>query len=226
MGQVNNNNVVFAGKCFKILRTNDDMSIRIIFTGEETNNNICSGSFTNAPYVGNYAHWSGSNIYANSYTKVKIDEWYESNLDSYTYLLADNAFCNDVTYVENGGVFTYGANTRASNGKPSTICPENTDDIISTYKVSYNNLKYPVVIITADEMYMAGIGSNNNAFVSVNYLSTMSPSRSNGLYRVQWNNLNVSAGFQATGSNFYPVISLFKDITILPNSDGTKYNHI
>lgn len=75
-------------------------------------------------------------------------------------------------------------------------------------------------------MYMAGIGSNNNAFVSVNYLSTMSPSRSNGLYRVQWNNLNVSAGFQATGSNFYPVISLFKDITILPNSDGTKDNHI
>lgn len=139
------------------------MSIRIIFTGEETNNNICSGSFTNAPYVGNYAHWSGSNIYANSYTKVKIDEWYESNLDSYTYLLADNAFCNDVTYVENGGVFTYGANS-------------------------------------------------------------MSPSRSNGLYRVQWNNLNVSAGFQATGSDFYPVISLNKDITILPNGDGTKDN--
>ena len=120
-----NNNVIFAGKNWKIIRVNGDGTIRIILVGTtETSSkfNNCIYSETEAQHnkVGftfdnqkgkecTKAHpceveYNGSNFSndkfggINSTMKDYLEEWYKSNLYDYDDKIASGYFCNDTSY--------------------------------------------------------------------------------------------------------------------------------
>lgn len=120
-GAVENNNVIFAGFQWKIIRIANDGSIRLIYNGECENNNcainnggpntkIGSSAFneiiTSNAYVGYMYGTPNSDNYIdehsninNSTIKTYIDDWYKNNLLNQgkivTDKIADSAFCGD-----------------------------------------------------------------------------------------------------------------------------------
>ena len=174
--------------------------------------------------------------------KTKLDSWYKSNLVSYTSYLADETFCNDRSVMSGSGYLTtpttyYGAYTRLQDRKmPSLKCSQEND----RFKVSSTSAKldYPVGLITADEVSLAGGRALYNGVYSPNsnyYLYnggnywTLSPS---GFYS---NDLHADVWLVMTSGNLYPwyyvtylfgirpVISL-KANTLVTKGDGTALN--
>ena len=96
----------------------------------------------------------------NSNIKTTIDNWYKNNLTAYTSKLADETFCNDRSISSGTGYKTdsrtfYGSYNRNKDRRaPSLKCTQTNDK----FKVSNASAKldYPVALITADEMAMAG----------------------------------------------------------------------
>ena len=96
----------------------------------------------------------------NSNIKTTIDNWYKSNLTAYTSKLADETFCNDRSISSGTGYkldsYTfYGSyNRNADRRTPGLKCAQANDK----FKVSNASakLEYPVALITADELAMAG----------------------------------------------------------------------
>ena len=114
-----------------------------------------------------------------SNAKDKIEDWYEANMTSYTNRIEDTIYCNDRSmnntngWNANGGDFNeylnYGGYLRAPyNGTatPSVSCINKNDSF--TWKNSNGNqkLRYPVGMITSDEMILAGglVGTQNTTF--------------------------------------------------------------
>ena len=96
----------------------------------------------------------------NSAVKTTIDNWYKNNLTAYTSKLADETFCNDRSISSGTGYKTdsftfYGSfNRNVDKRTPSLKCAQANDK----FKVSNDSAKldYPVALITADELAMAG----------------------------------------------------------------------
>ena len=96
----------------------------------------------------------------NSAIKTTIDNWYKNNLTAYTSKLADETFCNDRSISSGTGYKTdsytfHGAyNRNVDRRTPSLKCAQANDK----FKVSNASAKldYPVALITADELAMAG----------------------------------------------------------------------
>ena len=116
-------------------------------------------SYDNAKYLG-YKY--GSSIDDETYThdsdiKTTIDDWYKTNMTSYTSQLEDTVFCNDRSYTTSGSDLFFGARTRLETNKTPTLKCQNAKDKF-TVDVSNGNgaLTYPVGLITADEMAYAG----------------------------------------------------------------------
>ena len=144
-------------------------------------------SYDNAKYVG-YKY--GSSIDDETYTddstiKKIIDTWYKTNMTSYASQLEDTVFCNDRSYPTSGSNLDFGARTRLDTNKTPTLKCQNARDKFTTKTINGNGaLKYPVGLITADEMAYAGgvYGTSNGSF----YLYTgqsvwaLSPSNFNG----------------------------------------------
>ena len=174
--------------------------------------------------------------------KTKLDSWYKTNLTSYTSKLADESFCSDRSISSGSGYLTtpttlYGAYTRLQDRKtPSLKCSQDNDK----FKVSNESAKldYPVGLILADEVALAGGRSYYNGDYSPNsnyylyngkYFWTLSPSRfsssssgasvwavmsSGSLY--PWNRVTSSVGVR-------PVINLKAD-TLITKGDGSSLN--
>ena len=96
----------------------------------------------------------------NSTMKNTLDTWYKNNLTNYASYLADVTFCNDRKINWGSGYLTtptttYGAYGRLYEKKtPSLKCAQDNDK----FKVSNESAKldYPVSLITADEVSLAG----------------------------------------------------------------------
>ena len=96
----------------------------------------------------------------NSSIKNVIDVWYKNNLTNYALYLADATFCNDRSLTSGSGYLitpssVYGDFTRLySNRTPSLKCIQASD----RFKLSNENAKldYPISLINADEIAMAG----------------------------------------------------------------------
>ena len=96
----------------------------------------------------------------NSTMKNTLDTWYKNNLTNYASYLADETFCNDRKINWGNGYLTtptttYGAYGRLYEKKaPSLKCAQDNDK----FKVSNASAKldYPISLITADEVAMAG----------------------------------------------------------------------
>ena len=135
-GAVTNNYVSFAGFYWRIIRINEDGSVRLIYQGTtpdatgsaatigesafNTNNN------DNA-YVGYMYGTAGSSSYSathantnDSIIKTMIDTWYEENLlDNYATYLADSGFCGDRSMAGEAGLW-YSDDTALGYGKNDT----------------------------------------------------------------------------------------------------------
>lgn len=107
-GNVVNNYVSFADKLWRIVRINEDGSIRLIYNDTIGSTKYNSDNTDNI-YIG-YMYGTASTTYNethkntnDSVIKTFIDDWYEENLFSYAKYLADTGFCSDRSlYSQNG----------------------------------------------------------------------------------------------------------------------------
>ena len=123
---------------------------------------------------------NGNTVY-NSAIKQAIDKWYAGTTLKDNNLVADQIFCNDrsATTSENGTpgeisgsmsastTYYYGARDRLyTNKSPQLKCPTASDKFTVNTSNGNGALTYPVGIITADEVAMAGgvYDSDNSSY--------------------------------------------------------------
>ena len=203
-GNPTDNWVRWAGFYWRIIRINEDGTIRMIYQGTSTNTtgsntrtqtSAFNSSYNNNMYVG-YMYTSGSvhGLGTSSTIKGILDTWYQNNLQSYADDLDGNTgFCGDRTpstssssINNSGGTGTtqtyYGAYIRLITNKAPTFECENESDLYTTSGSEDGNgaLTYPIGLITADEVsYAGGVnGSSNSSYYlyTGQYYWTMSPS--------------------------------------------------
>ena len=236
-GAVANNNVVFNSMNWKILRINGDNSIRLILSNDigkyGFNNNY------NAPAYGGYMYGTDISNYANSIknevnstAKETLDNWYikyfsRNNINKY---IADAGFCNDRSIVSGDGFSTnkqtnFSAYNRNLNNTATLICPQADNDLFTTINSSIGNkaLTYPIGLITADELLLAGANRNKinrQFFLAYETYWTMTPSFYLPAYDCVTNLHYISDGYihnsHSVNSTYYlkPVISLKPDVKI------------
>ena len=138
-GNIDDNNVIFANFCWKIVRTTEIGGIKVVYNGVPQNgqcNNTGSASiigystFNNVrddnAYVGYMYGTAGQESTKNGYNethanlndstiKQVVDNWYEEHMLEYTAYLEDTVWCNDRSipeeYYEFGKVSKNGTGT-------------------------------------------------------------------------------------------------------------------
>ena len=171
----------------------------------------------------------------NSNIKSNIDEWYKTNIINYSSYLADETFCNNRSILSGSGYkedeeTLYQAKDNLENAKfPKLKCDKELDKF--SQKNGQAKLDYPVALITADEVAMAGAitGETNSKYYLYNNQDywTMTPSNfSDGIARV---NIVFETGSIVTycsvadHAGVRPVINLKQNVTI-SKGDGTTLN--
>ncbi|MBO7131716.1 hypothetical protein J6V85_00400 [Candidatus Saccharibacteria bacterium] len=180
--------------------------------------------------------------------------WYASNMTDYTNILEPSAgYCNDrSTYFDdgdhtptatssvwtttsgiNGTNISYGSNIRST---VTLSCPRGTVDLYTTSSANNGNnqLKYPVAMLTADEIAIAGSGNNSSGSSTASTASnasyksflkglsdnkswTMSP-LSNAMEYVLLYGLYNSTVNYANSLYVRPAISLIHDVYVASGS--------
>lgn len=195
--------------------------------------------------------------------KTEIEDWFKNNLTNevnvnnidYSVYVEDTVFCNDRKYQQsgktidlsgwnpNGGTLDeylyFNVRTRAFNNwysttnVPSMTCPNETDRF--SLSNSKAKIKYPIGLLTLDEIILAGLSGNiTSAPNSTYYLYTgddywsMSPSymyHTSAFVFYVFNDgsiVNYYVGGELHGVR--PVISLKLGIEFEPVGDGTPTN--
>ena len=228
-GDAKNNWVKFGGFYWRIIRTNYDGSIRLLYSG--TSHNTTEGyigksafnsTFKDPMYVGYMYGTSGSldsnrTNTNNSTIKTYIDNWYNNNLSSYSkYISTEAVYCNDrelaqgSTYKTGNTTFDYAPRGRLDTNKTPAYNCTNIKDAFSGSN-SEAKLTYPIGLMTADEITYAGGKA---------YTSLTSP--------YAWYYLN-SAGGSITGSTYWYSLSpiywygSFSWVWGVAGSDNTGY---
>ena len=189
-GAPTDNWVYFAGFYWRIIRINEDGSLRIIYNGtnpNQTGEDLQIGTsnfndeYNDNAYVGYMYGTPGGLTYAETHAnindstiKVVLDEWYEKNLLNYAeYISTEAGFCGDRTPSTSeetsnglGGTGTiqtyYGAYIRLiTNSSPSYECNDNDLFTVSSSSKGNKALDYPIGLITADEVKYAGSGRSS-----------------------------------------------------------------
>ena len=172
-GDAKNNWVKFGGFYWRIIRTNYDGSIRLLYSG--TSHNTTAGyigtskfnTSTNDPMYVGYKYGTTGSLENNrlntndSTIKTYVDNWYKNNLTAYTkYLSKDAVYCNDrnlasgQTYSTTSR-FDYAPYERIFTNKQPTYNCTNMSDAFSVNNTSAK-LDYPVGLMTIDELSYAG----------------------------------------------------------------------
>ena len=166
-GNVDNNNVSFAGFNWKIVRINGDSSIRLIL------NDAIDGLYAynnNVEETDNYASKMNFN---DSTAKSELDKWFTSNLKEYSKYIVDTTLCEDTTSFkeENNVMYLSPYNRAFVDSIPTLTCMGN--------KVINN-----IGLLNVDEVIFAGANksdSNTNFYLHNNSLAnawwTMSGSK-------------------------------------------------
>ena len=251
-GNVTNNYVSFAGFYWRIIRINEDGSVRLIYQGTSANatgsaatigNSAFNSTYNDNAYVGYMYGTAGSSTYSathantnDSTIKGVIDTWYEENLIDYSTYLSDSGFCGDRSLSSGTGIAKtstyYGAYNRLyTNKTPQFACPQ-SNDLYTTSSSNKGNkaLDYPIGLITADEVaYAGGVVNKSNInyyLYTGNYYWTMSPWLFAGSNANEWLVISdgVLAGYGVLNSlGARPVINLKSGIEIT-SGDGTIGN--
>ena len=194
-GAVNDNWFQFGGYYWRIIRINGDGTIRLIFNGTTSNQEakdatisegVDYGYITDNAYVGYmYKENEVHGLEQDNQIKIVVDNWFSSNLISYEkYLDGSTGFCGDRTpstssSISNGLGGTgktetfYGAYIRLTTNKNPVLTCYDDRDLYTTNSANGNligsgnqSLTYPIGLITADEIAMAGgvNGISNDSF--------------------------------------------------------------
>ena len=168
-GDAKNNWVKFANFYWRIIRTNHDGSVRLLYSGTSTDTTsgyigtrAFNSAFNNPRYVGYMYGTSGSlasnrTNTNNSTIKTYIDNWYSTNLSSYSkYISTEAVYCNDrkAPSYNASSSFDYYVYTRLNAGNPTYDCEDSKDAFSGSN--SEAKLTYPIGLMTADEITYAG----------------------------------------------------------------------
>ena len=213
-----NNWVKFGGFYWRIIRTNSDGSIRLLYHGTSTtatdayistskfNENYNSPKYIGYMYGDTDATLEEARTNTNNSTiKTAIDDWYASNMTSYTkYLSTTAVYCNDRevgsgTYSATESDFHYAAFTRLlTNKTPTYDCTNDNDKFTVDASSGNGKLTYSIALMTADEIAYAGgvLGQNAPMWYYTNsslesstgttYWWSLSPSTWNGSRAYSW----------------------------------------
>ena len=181
-GDTNENWVKFGGFYWRIIRINEDGTIRLIYSGSEESGPITQGADTqigtstfnsidnNNMYVGYmYQDEQVHGLQNDSTIKEILDEWYRNNLVDYTNDIDGSAgFCGDRTSFINssgtsngGGTGTtqtyYSGYIKLYNAEHPNLDCSNEDLYTTSDSISGNKaLDYPIGLISIDEVIYAG----------------------------------------------------------------------
>ena len=184
-GNTTNNWVKFGGFYWRIIRTNEDKSVKLLYSGtshDTTSAYIGTSAYNGTQWGSEYAGYmygtSGSleNNRTNtndSIIKKNIDTWYQNNLlTNYDKYISKTAiYCNDRSIGQTAvNQSMYGGYVRLfTRKKPSYMCGANTSNGLfesaqavedkfsaSTTNGGNGKLTYPIALMTADEIAFAG----------------------------------------------------------------------
>ena len=217
-GNVENNYVSFAGFTWRIVRVNEDGTIRLIMQdGINSNANLAFNS--------NHSNYTYMYYTNNSKAKTQLESWYQTNIGSKKNLASKvaggNYYCEQAK-VKPGDSYTSGNATMTTYNKytPDFKCSSdgNNKGVVNA----------SVGLLSYDEVVYAGgyYGQNNNNYYLYNntYFWTMSPAGFAG--SLVWR-VNASGGIMSSYvDNFYrlrAVLNLTVNVQI-SDGDGTKEN--
>ena len=161
---------------WRIIRTNSDGSVRLLYHGTSATatdayigTSAFSSNYQDPMYAGYMYGTSGSLVNNrtntnNSTIKGVIDTWYKDNLNTNygKYISTTAVYCNDRSnpaggYTTEDSNFYYGAYTRlVANKTPSYDCATTEDKFTVDTSTGNGKLKYPIALMTADEVSFAG----------------------------------------------------------------------
>ena len=218
-GNVTNNYVKFAEFTWRIVRINEDGTIRMV---------MANGINSNAAYTynsnrNNYTYM----YYTNSQVKSTLESWYQTNIGSKTNLaskVTSGAYYCEQAKVKSGDSMTSGNATMTTYSKytPDFKCSSdgNNKGVVNA----------SVGLLSYDEVVYAGgyNGQNNNNYYLYNntYWWTMSPAGFSGSYSCVW---SVNSADYFSGNyvdsiyHLRAVLNLNAD-TQISDGDGTKEN--
>ena len=234
-GNVENNYVSFAGFTWKIIRINEDGTVRIIMTEGINNNTIYQYSNNSGDYNSSY--------YSNSNAKTQLDSWYNTNLTKYDSYIADGSYCEAArTVIDDTHSNTLGNTTLTPIGEynPTFKCLNDSNN--------YGKLTAKIGLITYDEVVYAGGYADT---VNANYYLNIPSSRhiltmnscglrtSANIYDIwfvrNWSLINSGASFQngylsasltnetssTWGGSLVPVINIRADVEAIGTGTST-----
>ena len=223
-GNVENNYVSFAGQTWRIVRINEDGTIRIIMKDGINNNTKYkfNSSYNNIIYM----------YYSNSNAKNQLNSWYQTNIESKSDLAKNvasgNYYCEQAKVKLNDGWGDAGNTTMTTytNYKPNFKCT-----IDGNGKGLVNE---SIGLLTYEEMIYAGrypFKDNNNYYINNSTLPnwwTMSPAGYSSNQSFVWNvvnNLFSTSQLNVSFDSSYlrPVINLKSNVQV-SSGDGTKNN--
>ena len=229
-GDVENNYVDFVGLTWRIVRINEDGTIRLILQNPINNKTYYEYSLCHDSYSCAY--------YTNSTVKTELETWYDANLSTYDDKIASgDYFCEEAKVVKNSGYLK----TSFGAAEMITIAEYNSS---VNFKCSQDGNGYGLVnakigLITYDEFIHAGASlsrtfptrygyfvSDANYYLKLGggyYIWTMSPAGM-GIYdqSTVWKMLG-SGGLAPNTTHFddsgdrgalNPVINLKADVTL------------
>ena len=171
-GNATDNWVQFGGYYWRIIRTNSDGGVRLLYHGTSTTatdayiveRSMFNSSYNNIAYV-SYMYGSTGSI-ANARTnqtksstiKTTIDNWYKDNLNTNygKYLSTTAVYCNDRTYTVSGSTYFEAYTRLVTNKTPSYDCATTEDKFTVDSSTGNGKLTYPIALMTADEVSFAG----------------------------------------------------------------------
>ena len=216
-GEVENNYVSFAGFTWRIIRINEDGTVRLIM--DEGVNQNKSYSFNSNK--NNYSYM----YYSNSDAKSVLESWYQTNLLNYTDKIATgNYFCEEARV-------KYDSNHISNQAQMSIY-----KDYIPNFKCQTDGNGYGMInsnigLISYEEAVFAGgyPGVNNDRY----YLNRNSsfwlispagfyiPSSSSAVWKLFPTGYLNSADILIAVSPLYPVINLNSDVKVIGSGIGS-----
>ena len=191
---------------------------------------------------------NGKTVY-NSTIKQAIDKWYAGTTLKDNDLIADQIFCNDrsastsdvaysntnyttlTSWNSTGTQYYYGANGRLTQTtkNPQLTCPTESDKFTVNTSNGNGALTYPVGLITADEVAMAGgvYNKNNNSYYlyTNQYYWSGSPGNFHGGNAFEFyvnNNGSLDADYVDVTYGARPVVSLSSKAKLSGNGTYSK----
>jgi len=150
---------------YYIYNTTSTEAIYLTLTGVNNIETALSQMLDNNTY--------SSTIKGNNTTEGTLDYWYYTNIDQKGYgsYIEDTVWCNDRSISNLNGWNPDGGNTRNylyfgaydrvwTNASPSLSCSRNIDKFTKDEANGNGDLEYPVGLLTADEIMLAGADKN------------------------------------------------------------------